>query len=135
MMKHNEFNEGGALNSFGENFNFEGKNQFFPMNYQLLGFSIKDILDNKILEIPDYIKIDVDGIEHLILSGAGEYLTNKKIKSISVEVNENFNKQFSTILDIMNKHNFVFKDKKQNKELKVSNGPFSKSFNYIFDKK
>ena len=135
MMKHNEFNEGGALNSFGENFNFEGKNQFFPMNYQLLGFSIKDILDNKILEIPDYIKIDVDGIEHLILSGAGEYLTNKKIKSISVEVNENFNKQFSTIIDIMDKHNFVFKDKKQNKELKVSNGPFSKSFNYIFDKK
>ena len=135
MMKHNEFSEGGALNSFGENFNFEGKNQFFPMNYQLLGFSIKDILDNKILEIPDYIKIDVDGIEHLILSGAGEYLTNKKIKSISVEVNENFNKQFSTIIDIMDKHNFVFKDKKQNKELKVSNGPFSKSFNYIFDKK
>ena len=41
------------------------------MNYQLLGFSIKDILDNKFLEIPDYIKIDVDGIEHLILSGAG----------------------------------------------------------------
>ena len=35
----------------------------------------------------------------------------------------------------MDKHNFVFKDKKQNKELKVSNGPFSKSFNYIFDKK
>tara|TARA_Y100000816_G_C26063666_1_gene558810 strand:- start:344 stop:1108 length:765 start_codon:yes stop_codon:yes gene_type:complete len=135
MMQHNEFNEGGALNSFGENFNFEGKKYSFPMNYQLLGFSIKDILDNKILEIPDYIKIDVDGIEHLILSGAGEYLTNKKIKSISVEVNENFNKQFSTIIDIMDKHNFVFKDKKQNKELKVSNGPFSKSFNYIFDKK
>lgn len=135
MMQHNEFNEGGALNSFGENYNFEGKKQFYPMNYQLLGFSINDILDNKFLEIPDYIKIDVDGIEHLILSGAGVYLKDKKIKSISVEINENFNKQFQDVIDIMHNNDFVFFDKKQNDELKNSNGPFSKSFNYIFNKK
>ena len=135
MMQHNEFNEGGALNSFGENYNFEGKKQFYPMKYQLLGFSMKDILDNKFLEIPDYIKIDVDGIEHLILSGAGEYLKDKKIKSISVEINENFNKQFQNVIDIMHNNNFVFFDKKQNDDLKNSNGPFSKSFNYIFNKK
>jgi len=134
-MQHNEFNEGGALNSFGENYNFEGKKQFYPMKYQLLGFSMKDILDNKFLEIPDYIKIDVDGIEHLILSGAGEYLKDKKIKSISVEINENFNKQFQNVIDIMHNNNFVFFDKKQNDDLKNSNGPFSKSFNYIFNKK
>ena len=135
MMQHNEFNEGGALNSFGENYNFEGKKQSYPMNYQLLGFSMRDILDNKFLEIPDYIKIDVDGIEHLILSGAGEYLKDKKIKSISVEINENFNKQFQNVIDIMHNNNFVFFDKKQNDDLKNSNGPFSKSFNYIFNKK
>ena len=104
------------------------------MNYQLLGFSIKDILDNKFLEIPDYIKIDVDGIEHLILSGAGEYLKDKKIKSISVEINENFNKQFKDVIDIMHRNNFVFFDKNQNDELKNSDGPFSKSFNYIFNR-
>ncbi|WP_157101744.1 FkbM family methyltransferase [Candidatus Pelagibacter sp. HIMB1321] len=135
MMQHNEFNEGGALNSFGANHNFEGKKFSFPMKYQLFGFSIKDILDNKFLEIPDYIKIDVDGIEHLILSGAGEYLKNEKIKSVSVEINENFSQQFENVIDIMKKNNFVFIDKKQNNELKNSNGPFSKSFNYIFNKK
>ena len=84
---------------------------------------------------PTMIKIDVDGIEHLILSGAGEYLKDKKIKSISVEINENFNKQFQEVVNIMHKNNFVFIDKKQNDELKNSNGPFSKSFNYIFNKK
>ena len=41
------------------------------MRYKLLGKNIKKILEDKILEIPDYIKIDVDGIEHLILDGAG----------------------------------------------------------------
>ncbi len=135
MMKHSEFVEGGALNSFGENFNFEGKEQSYPMKYQLLGLSIKDILDNKILEIPDYIKIDVDGIEHLILSGAENYLKDPNIKSISVEINENFKTQFNNIVDIMEKNNFSFLEKKQNDELKNSNGPFSQSFNYIFEKK
>ena len=135
MMKHNEFNEGGALNSFGENFNFEGKEQIYPMKYQLLGLSIKDILDSNILEIPNYIKIDVDGIEHLILSGAENYLKDSNIKSISVEVNENFKDQFDNILNIMDKNDFVFSQKKQNNELKNSEGPFSQSFNYIFEKK
>ena len=135
MMKHNEFNEGGALNSFGEDFNFEGKEQIYPMKYQLLGLSIKDILDSKILEIPDYIKIDVDGIEHLILSGAENYLKDSNIKSISVEVNENFKNQFDDIINIMNKNDFVFSQKKQNDELENSEGPFSQSFNYIFEKK
>ena len=135
MMKDNEFNEGGALNSFGEKFNFEGKEQIYSMKYQLLGLSIKDILDNKILEIPDYIKIDVDGIEHLILSGAENYLKDPNIKSISVEINENFKNQFDNIIDIMEKNNFVFLEKKQNNEIKNSKGPFSQSFNYIFEKK
>ena len=31
----------------------------------------------KILDIPDYIKIDVDGIEHLILEGGNKYLNKK----------------------------------------------------------
>ena len=42
--------------------------------------------ENEILEIPDYIKIDVDGIEHLILSGANKFLKNEKIKGICVGV-------------------------------------------------
>jgi len=135
MMKHNEFVEGGALNSFGENYNFEGNKQTYPMKYQLLGLSIKDILDSKILEMPNYIKIDVDGIEHLILSGAENYLKDPNIKSISVEINENFKTQFENIIDIMKKNEFIFLEKKQNDELKNSNGPFSQSFNYIFEKK
>ena len=134
MMQDTEFREGAALNSYGEKFNFEGKNQNYNMKYKLLGKSLKHILKNKILDIPDYIKIDVDGIEHLILEGAGEFLREKKIKSISVEINENFKTQFDNILNIMEINNFKFSQKRQNEELKNSGGSFSKSFNYIFSK-
>ena len=105
------------------------------MRYKLLGKNIKKILEDKILEIPDYIKIDVDGIEHLILDGAGEFLKDKKIKSISIEINENFKLQYDNILNTMKANNFKFLQKKQNNELESSKGPFSQSFNYIFEKK
>lgn len=83
------------------------------------------------LEVPDYIKIDVDGIEHLILEGANKYLKNKKIKSISVEINENFNKQFKKIIKIMKKNNFKLLKKNDQFVLKIDK-KFSKTFNYIF---
>ena len=66
-MNEGDFIEGGALNSFGEKFDFEGKEFKSKMKYQVIGTSINYLIKNNILEIPDYIKIDVDGIEHLIL--------------------------------------------------------------------
>lgn len=135
MMQNNEILEGGALNTFGEKFNFEGKKQKYVMKYKMLGMSIKSILDNKILSIPEYIKIDVDGIEHLILEGASHYLKNKRIKSISIEINENFKLQKKMIINLMKINNFKFTQKKQSDFLKNSNNKFNKSFNYIFEKK
>ena len=43
--------------------------------------------------VPDYIKIDVDGIEHLILRGGDKLFFSKKIKSVLIEINENFENQ------------------------------------------
>ena len=42
-------------------------------------------------EAPSHVKIDVDGIEHLILSGATETL--KQVKSVLIEINPNFLEQ------------------------------------------
>ena len=56
------------------------------MKYTLFGTTMNYFIENSILDIPDYIKIDVDGIEHLILLGFKKNLKNKKIKSILIEV-------------------------------------------------
>ena len=58
------------------------------------------------MKIPNHIKIDVDGIEHLILEGASEYLNNSIIKSLSIELNENFEKQYNAVMKIMKNSNF-----------------------------
>ena len=53
--------------------------------------------------LPSYIKIDVDGIEHLIMRGSIKTLNNEKLKSILVEINENYSEQYTEILKIMEK--------------------------------
>ena len=59
MMNEKNFEEGRAQNSFGDELDHLG-NKFSPKSkYQLLGISINQLLDTNVLEIPDYIKIDV----------------------------------------------------------------------------
>ena len=106
-----------------------------PKNkYRVYGTSIDYLLENNILEIPNYIKIDVDGIEHLILEGGKSFLKDKKIKSISVELNEKFVAQYNEVMNIMKSSNFYLKHKKHSDELEKS-VKFSRLYNFVFEKK
>ncbi len=134
-MKEGQFIEGGALNSFGEKFDFEGKEFKAAMKYNLLGTTMNYFVENSILEIPDYIKIDVDGIEHLILEGGDKFLANQKVRSLSIEINENFKEQHEIVMNLMEKNKFKILHKKQNSDFLFEGSKFNKIFNYVFIKK
>ena len=124
LMKDNQFIEGSALSSFGENFNHLGKRMTSKNQYKIYGTTIDYLLKNKILDYPNYIKIDVDGLEHIILDGAKKSLINKKIRSISIEINENFKVQYNKILEIMKKIiSFLNKRKETFFFIKINNSP------------
>ena len=131
-MNEMEFIEGWSMSTFGDPRNFEGSNFKPKHNYKIFGTNINFLLDKKILEHPNYVKIDVDGIEHKILLGAQNLLNNDNLKSISIELNENYEKQYNTVKDLMKKNNFEVKQKKQGKIQKKEE--FLKTFNYIFEK-
>jgi FkbM family methyltransferase len=134
IMNEGKFVEGGALNTFGEKFDFSG-NKFEPeMKYTLLGTTINFLIENKILEIPDYIKIDVDGIEHLILEGGNKFLNNRKIKSLSIEINENFTGQYQSVLNTMKQNNFKILQKRNSTKIFQNESKFKNTYNYIFIK-
>ena len=88
---HSNEEWGGALSVFGEDFGTNGKKLSVTFKYLTLGFKADEFLKIKGFIQPDYIKIDVDGIEHLILNEAQETLS--KTKSVLVEINEDFKEQ------------------------------------------
>ena len=126
--------EGEANNTFGEKFDFEGKELIPAIKYTLLGTTMNYFIENSILNIPDYIKIDVDGIEHLILEGGEQFLFNEKVKSMSIEINENFKEQYEKVQNLMEKYKFKFLYKKHNDDNYTVNDKYNKSYNYIFTK-
>ena len=133
ILKETRFQEGCSSNSFGEDFGFDGNKIYNKNSYKVFGNNINNLIENKILEIPDYIKIDVDGIEHLILEGADKYLNSDKIKSISVELNEDFIDQKIRVKKILLDNNFLFVSK--NKGEDNPNSKMLSTYNYIFKKK
>ena len=133
-MNEGEFVEGWSMNTFGQNTDFKGEKFLARNKYKIFGTSIDYILENKFLKIPNYIKIDVDGIEHLILKGGINFLTDDNLKSISIELNENYQSQYKEVLNILKNSNFILKHKKRASEF-YNIEKFDKVYNFVFKKK
>ena len=116
--------EGGALSAFGVNFDQDGKKLEKLLSYKTLGLTLDFLMAEKILpEVPKMIKIDVDGIEHLIIKGGENCLKNPKIKSILIELYEDFKDQYDTVFKILEKSGFIL-DKEHKSDNKTNNCVF-----------
>lgn len=115
---------GGASHAFGVDYGDSGDDLDAVMSYQTLGLSLNFLYQNKLLDsIPALIKIDVDGIEHLILEGATEILAHEECRSIFIEINDNFHDQSNTATKILVDSGFKLKGVyKQGIKLKSSKG-------------
>ena len=90
------FDEGGALSSFGVDYGFDGNFFKSKASINIAGMNLDSYLElfYQIEEHEKFIvKLDVDGIEHLILRGASKTLKSKNCLSVLVEVNTDFKKQ------------------------------------------
>ncbi len=98
QFKHASLVEGSALSSFGVPYGQDGKSFHENLSYSLLGFSLDFLAEVGLIPgNPSLIKIDVDGIEHLILKGAIKTLRNPECKSVLVEVTPKFIEQTSGV--------------------------------------
>jgi len=106
---------GGALSTFGQTYGQDGKVLNNIFDFQTLGISMDDAMEHLKIPQPDYIKMDVDGIEHLILKGGADVL--KFVKGILIEINEEFEKQTVDSARYLNDAGLVFKEKRHAEEL------------------
>ena len=127
-----EFASASSHHTVGESALNHGSLEKINTKYRqgIFSTTLDDLHEKWNLPLPDYIKIDVDGIEHKIIEGCNKILKNKKLSSLLIEINEN-RKEDQSIIKKLKKFNFNF-DKEQVDKSKRKNGPHKGYAEYLF---
>ena len=125
IFSETQFKEGGSISNFKNNIDYTGnvleKNKI-KNKYNIFGTNIDYLILNNIINIPNYIKIDVDGIEHLIIEGGKKLLAKKELKELSIEINNDYSAQQNLITELMKDNGF--------KKTSSTNAKFLNNVNY-----
>lgn len=119
---------GGALSTFGQDYGHDGQSLNKIFEFHTIGISMIDAIELLKIPQPDYIKLDVDGIEHLILKGGSAVIKN--VKGVLIEINEDFERQTVDSAMYLRKAGLVLKEKRH---AEIFNGTIFKScYNQIW---
>jgi len=119
---------GGALTTFGKSYGHDGKDLKKIFEFSTMGISMDEAKNLLKIPQPMYIKIDVDGIEYLILKGGEKVLLNTK--ELLIEVNEKFTEQKNNCDKYLKELGFSLREKKRSNLF--NNTDYSTSYNQIW---
>lgn len=121
---------GGAISTFGTNaIGHDGKPMKKVFEFSTLGITMDYAVDFLNIPQPDYIKMDVDGIEHLILMGGEKVLKN--VNGVIIEINDDFIDQGVTASQLLIASGLKLKEKVHS-ELVENIKEFNKTYNQIW---
>ena len=120
----------GSGSTFGQNYTHDGSKLIEKFNYRTVGISMDQAISLLKLPQPNYIKMDVDGIEHLILKGGSEVL--KKTKSLLVEVDDKFEIQKQNTTEYLRNAGFKLVEKRHSRLFDGTK--YDSCFNQIWEK-
>ena len=126
------FVEGGSCHNFGESVNFHLKPMKAAYRQGCFSVPLDQLIANGVVPCPTYIKIDVDGNEHKVITGAAETLKNEKLKSVLVELNTNL-KIHRELVGHLTSFSFVLNQEYLKVGI-VQKGPFKGVGNHIFQR-
>ena len=105
---------GTSMSNFGAALDFRGQPFEAAFRQGMIGYDLDSFVEDFGIQIPDHIKIDVDGIELAIVGGARKTLANPKLQSVSIELIESDTAQVGAVSEIMERAGLHFVHKKQN---------------------
>jgi FkbM family methyltransferase len=120
---------GGALSTFGLSVGFDGAALKKVFEFRTVGLSMDECVSKLALPYPDYIKMDVDGIEHFILRGGTQVL--RRVRSISIEINDEFAEQAETSRRLLAEAGLEFVSKAHSQVIEAQ-ADFHATFNQVW---
>ena len=131
MLRMTSTEWGGALSTFGKEVGWDGQNIQEVFSFPTFGLSMDQAVDILGLPPPDFIKMDVDGIEHFLLQGGSRVLN--KIQGILVEINDDFAEQAEVSKKLLERAGLEFLEKRHSEMFEGSK--FKNLYNQIWVRK
>ncbi len=98
--------------------------------FKTIGISMSDALDLLKLPQPAYIKMDVDGLEHVIIEGGARVLEG--VQGVSIEINDAFERQASESARLLELAGLSFVHKKHSEMFENNASAFVQTFNQVW---
>lgn len=123
--------EGGSMSTFGADNGHDGLPLRTQMDYRTAGLSLDFLVESGVVpETPVIMKVDVDGAEHFILRGAKSTLRSSSLKSVLIEVNDNFQALASDVYAALGTAGFTLVERRRSDMF--DEGAFSQTYNQIW---
>lgn len=104
---YSDLSPGSALHILGKT------DESFDCVYEqpVLSYSLDEFIEKFNLPIPHHIKLDVDGVELDIIEGASKTLSNERLKSLMIELNEDRDRSDEKIVDFLTEKGFILRER------------------------
>jgi FkbM family methyltransferase len=123
---------GAALSTFGQSYGHDGEPIRKVFEFSTIGLSMVDVVDLLNIPYPEYIKMDVDGIEHLILRGGVPVL--RRAEGVLVEINDRFALQADSARQYLREAGLSLKGKRHAEHFDSDPGAARYTFNQIWSR-
>jgi len=95
-----DFQVGGSCHSLGERVDFAHRPMRPAFSQGCVSDRLDDLVAAGVVPVPQYIKIDVDGIEPKVVAGARRTIADERVRSLLIETNQNLPDHMQMVAEI-----------------------------------
>jgi FkbM family methyltransferase len=95
-----EFLAGGSCHTFGEKLDHRLEHRPSKYSQGCISATLDHLVATGVVPMPNHIKVDVDGLEHKVINGCRNVLSDPRLKSVLVEINTNLELHRNIIRDM-----------------------------------
>lgn len=124
------FQPGGSCHAFGAPVDPNLKTMRTEFRQGCFAAPLDELVAAGVAPVPTHVKVDVDGLEHMVVAGMNDVLNDENLKSVLLEINGNL-AEHQAIIDHMADRGFHVDDRQRAASLQTE-GYFAGAGNIIF---